>query len=781
MLKNYINIAWRSLLKNKVSSLINIGGLSIGLGIGIIVIIWISHELSYDRFQKNLPNIYLMMTNTEVNGEVNTGRETPPPLADEVLKTMPEIRQTARTSQPGAQLLRVGDKNIYETGIYAEPSLFKIMTFKTLSGNPYDALNQSGSIVITESTAKKLFGNENPVGKLLAHDNKYTRNVGAVIADIPQNSVNEFSVILPFRDFERENSSWIHRWDHFVINTWVLTIGQANRGLLNKKINQLYHRKQNEPISFFTYPLKDMRIFNQFKNGRAQGGKIYGLVLLAIIGFFVLLIACINFMNLTVAKSQKRSLEVGIRKVVGATQWQMIYQFLTEAFILTILAAILGFTIAKIGLPYFSTVTKNEILFDPGNIAVWLALIPLVFLTAIIAGGYPAFFLSRFKAITSLRGDMLIKRGKFSMRKLLVTFQFVVSIFLIITTIVIYKQVDYTKGQPIGYKPKGLLRLTAHGSMAEQFPVLKEQLLQLPGIESVSAGNDNLIQFGGYANGFGWTGKNDDQDFAFALAGVQYDWIKTIGADVVEGRDFSKNYGSDTSACLINEAAARKMGLEKPIIGKKVGDKEIIGIVKDFVYNNPNKLPDPMLLTLGQQAMSNVFVRIQDGVDMKKILYDIGQTVKKQNPYYPFEYHFMSDEYEAKFDELRSTGEMINIISLFAIGISCLGLYGLASFVVEVRTKEIGIRKVLGAGIKQMWWSLSKDFLKPVCIAFVIVVPVAILAMQSLLSNWEKRTALSWWIFALSGLIVLCIALFTVSHQALRAARTNPVKSLAAE
>lgn len=781
MIKNYFKSAWRALLKNRTASAINISGLAVGLGIGIIAIIWITHQFSYDKFHKNYANIYLLMTKSKTNGEIGVGKESPAPLTKQVLNELPEIKTTARTSQPNQQLLRVGEKNIYELGMYAEPTFFDMMTFKTLAGDPRVALNQSGSVVITERTAKKLFGDENPIGKLIDHNNSQVLKVEAVIADVPENSTNQFDVVFPFKDFERANSNWIERWDYYIITTWVQTIPQTDHILLDKRINGLFHKKQKETGSLFTYPLADLRLYNEFKNGEPSGGRIYAVVLLGIIGLFVLLIACINFMNLTTAQSQRRAKEVGVRKVVGATRWQTIFQFLTEAFLLTLVATVLGISVAKIGLPLLNEATTSNIPFDLLKGNIWLIFIPLIIFTALIAGSYPAFFLSKFKPTDTLKGISAGKNNKFSLRKVLVTFQFIVSIFLIITSIVIFKQLEFSKSRPIGYKPDNLIQVVAHGEMAEKFTVMKSALLQISGVSNVTAGNDNLLQFGGSVTGLGWTGKTPDQDFSITMTSIQFDWINTIGAKMVEGRDFNESYGSDTASCLINEAAVRKMGLKAPVIGKMVGDKEVIGVVGDFIYNNPNSSTAPMIINYGANPMSNFFVRISEHADRKKILQEIEQLVKRQNPNYPFEYRFISEEYQRKFDNMYTAGKMINTISVLAIIISCLGLYGLSAYVAEIKAKEIGIRKVLGANIKQIWSSLSKDFLLPVGLAFLIVTPIAVFAMDLVLSNWEYHVNLSWWIFALAGLIALTIAVLTVSYHAIKAALVNPVESIKTE
>jgi putative ABC transport system permease protein len=782
MIKNYFKISWRNLVKNKTTSLINIGGLSIGLAVAIIIMFWVSDEYSYNRFHTNLPNIYSIMQNERQGGVIYTTQSVPGPMASALRSEIPEIKYAARVSYPGQQLMNTGDKSIYENGIYAEPDYFKIMSFPALAGNPEAVLREPGGVVITERTAKKLFGTEDPMGKLITHNNIHGLKVGAVIKDVPINSSFKFDVVLPFSIYEKENNEWINKWDNNSLLTWVELKPGTNLIGLNEKLRKLIQQKRNDASpDLFAYPLSELAMRGKFKNGKPDGGRIEMLIMLSILGLFVLVIACINFMNLSTARSERRAREVGVRKSLGASRKSLIFQFLSEAFLLTFLALVVGILLAKMILPGFNNLTGKNVSFDILNWKVWASLIAVGFFTGLISGSYPAFFLSRFQPVKVLKGVITTSKGGSLLRKGLVTFQFVISIFLIIVTIVVYKQVKYAQAMPIGYNQENLIEIPARGDMADKFKIVKNELLAIPGVKSVSAGSDDLIRFNATTNGIGWPGKRTDQDFPIAVTHVQYGWTKTTGLKIIEGRDFSSEYGSDSLACLINQAAVKKMGLKEPVVGTMLNNSKVIGVIGDFVYNDAFTSPGPLVAYLSTGSLNHFFVRLQNDEKWEKNIADIEQAMKKANPNYPFEFHLTEESYQRKFEGIRSGGQFASIVGILAIIISCLGLFALSAFVAERRTKEIGVRKVLGAGVGSIWFSLSKDFLKPVFLAFILASPLAALAMQKMLSSMEYHIQLSWWMFALAGLLAILIAIVTVSFQGIKAAMANPVKSLRTE
>jgi putative ABC transport system permease protein len=782
MIKSYFKMAWRNLVKNKATSIINIGGLSVGLAVAIIIMLWVADEYSYNRFHAHLPNIYMIMQNEKQGGEISTFQSIPGPLAPALRSEMPEIEYTARVSYPGQQLMKSGDNSIYESGIYAEADYFKIMSFPALAGDPEAALRETGSVVITESTAKKLFGKENPMGKIITHNNIRNLKIGAVIKDIPANSTFQFDIVFPFSIYEKENKEGISKWDNNSLLTWVQLKPQTSVAGLNAKLTKLIRDKRNNKSSeLFVYRLSELAMHGQFKNGKPYGGRIEMLVMLGILGLFVLLIACINFMNLSTARSEGRAREVGVRKSLGASKKSLVFQFLSEAFLMTFISLMAGIIIAKLLLPGFNNLTEKNVSFDFSDGKIWLILLIIGLFTGLLAGSYPAFFLSRFQPVKVLKGIIRNSRGGSLLRKGLVTFQFVISIFLIIVTIVVYRQVQHAQSRPIGYDQENLIEVPARGDMADKFNSVKNDLLQIPGIHAVSAGTDNLTGFGTTINGFEWPGKTADQDFPFSVTHVQYDWIKTTGLKIREGRDFSPGYGSDTSACLINEAAVKKMGLKEPVAGTMLDNHKIIGVIADFIYNDAFTSPGPMIAFLSQGTMSHFFIRLQAGEKWQGNMAAISTAVKKNNPNYPFEFHLTKEEFQRKFTGIRSGGQFASIVGVLAIIVSSLGLFALSAFVAERRTKEIGVRKVLGASAGSIWLSLSKDFLKPVVLAFILASPLAAFAMQKMLLTMEYHIELSWWMFALAGLLAILIAIITVSFQGVKAAMANPVKSLRTE
>ncbi len=782
MIKNYFKIAWRNLLKNRATSFINIAGLSVGLAVAIIIMLWVSEEYSFNKFHTHLPNIYAMMQNEKQGGEIYTTQSVPGPLATSLRSEIPEIKYAARVSYPAQQLLKTGDKSMYENGMYAEPEYFKMMTFPALAGDPLKALSESGSVVITERTAKKLFGNNDPIGKVITHNNIHELKVGAVLKDVPTASTISFDVVLPFSIYEKENSSWINSWDNLSLLTWTELKPGVNIASLNEKLMKLIQAKRNNTVSeLFAYPFGDLAMKGKFKNGKPNGGRIEMLIMLGILGMFVLLIACINFMNLCTARSEGRAREVGVRKSLGASKQSLIFQFLTETFLLTFIALILGVIIANLLLPGFNNWTEKNVSFDISNVKTWSILIAIGLFTGLLAGSYPAFFLSRFQPVKVLKGVITNKKGGSLLRKGLVTFQFVISIFLIIVTIVVYRQVQYAQARPIGYDQQNLIDIPARGDMADKFKLVQSELLQIPGIKSISAGSDDLVSIYASTNGIGWLGKTKDQDFPIAITHVQYNWTKTTGLTITEGRDFNPSFGTDTLSCLINETAVAKMGLKAPVAGTMLDKYRIIGVIKDFIYNDVFASPGPLIVYLSTGSMNHFFVRLDNKEKWQKDMAAIEKAVKLTNPNYPFEFHLAQESYQRRFKGLSSGGQFSSAVGILAIIISCLGLFALSAFVAERRSKEIGIRKVLGASAKSIWLSLSKDFLKPVVLAFMLASPLAALAMEKMLSLMEYRISLSWWMFALAGLLAMLIAIVTISFQGVKAAIANPVKSLRTE
>ncbi|MBN9383861.1 MAG: ABC transporter permease [Chitinophagaceae bacterium] len=780
MLKDHLKLAWRNLVRNRIASLINIIGLSVGLATSIILILWIAHEYGMDSFHTNLHAIHRLMLNQQRGGDIHTGDNVCGPLGPLLRQEIPELKYVVRTTSESSQLIRAGDKSLYEEGIYAEPDYFNMMTFPALTGHPAAALQDAGSVVITETTAHKLFGNENPMGKVIVHDNIHTLKVAAVIRDVPENSTVRFGIVLPFSLFEKEHD-WVGHWDYNALAVWMQTKPGVSTAGLNKKLKDLLKQHDQAQEELFAYPLTKRYLYSEFKNGQPQGGKIILIVLLGAIGLFVLVIACINFMNLTTARSEYRAREVGVRKTLGASRPRIIIQFLTEAMLMTFIALFLSISFVSWFLPVFRQLTGTRLSFDISNFFTWGSILAIGLCTGLIAGSYPALFLSSFKPVKVLKGVIGARKGGAFIRKALVTFQFVISIFLITGTIVLYLQVKHVEHRPIGYDLTNLIDIPARGDMSGKFSLVKNELLKIPGVTTVSGGTDNLTRFGGQTDGIQWPGKTPDQNFLVFISWVQYDWVKTAGLHLAEGRDFNPIYGTDTNACLLNQAAVKKMGLKAPVVGTKLGNTTVIGVIDDFVFNNPTRAFQPIMINLSRGNMDHFFVRLQNDASWRENLDRIGQALKKVDPNYPFEFHFVREEYEKKMEDGRSAGLLLNIAGGFAIFISCMGLFGLSAFLTERRTKEIGIRKVLGASVSRIWFLLTREFLAPVLLACLITFPLAILALHAMLQQMDYRITLAWWMFAAGGLLSILIALATVSLQGIKAAVENPVKSLRTE
>ncbi|MEO8415726.1 MAG: ABC transporter permease [Ginsengibacter sp.] len=776
MLKNYLKTAWRNLLKNKTSSFINVSGLAVGLATSIIIMLVVVNEFGYDKFNVNLKDIYLLMKNQKQVDGISTGDATAGPMAATLRNEMPETKYAARVAYFGNKVMRIDNKTLYGSGMYAEPDIFNIMTFPAMEGDPVTAL-KNGSIVLTQQAAKKYFGIEDAIGQVISI-NKDAFKVGAVVRDIPSNSSIQFEMAFPFSYYAQQND-WLNKWDDNRIQTWVQLRPNANIASLNRRLTRLLQvRSDDKTVSLFLNPLSRLRLYSRFTNGVPDGGKIDMVYLLIALCAFVILIACINFMNIATARSEHRSREVGVRKVLGASRKIIICQFLSEAILMTFIALLLAIILAQAVLPAFNQFTKNNLVFSFSDWSVWLLLISIGLFTGLLAGSYPAFFLSKFKTIKALRGAGIDGKSGAGLRKVLVTIQFVISIFFIVGTIVIYKQINYVRDRPLGYDQENMIDISATGDLGKKYEIFKNELKKIPGVVNTTAGNDNVLQFGGSVTGMDYPGKTPGQEISVIVSSVAYDWTKTVGIKMKEGRDFNPSFSTDSNACIINEATVQKMGLKEPIIGTRIDNNIVIGVFKDFVFNNPSGNIAPMALYLQTSNLSHILVRIRNDNNWRKTIAQIESAAKKINQDYPFDYTFSNDAFQARFDEWASVGTAASLFGGMTIFIACLGLFGLSSFVAERRSKEISIRKVFGADVKSLWLLLSKDFLKPVFIAMLIVIPVSVLLAHFLLKSITYHTALTWWMFTLAALITMLLALLTVSFQGIRAALSNPIKNL---
>jgi len=776
-------MAWRSLLRNKVSSVINIGGLMVGLAVGIIILLYVMDRLGYDRFNKNHAAIHQVLFNHPVSGDIATEWITPIPLGPAIRTEMPALKYVVRTRE-NTWLVRYGDKSLYQAGLYAESDYFHMMTFPALEGDPVAALMKTGSVVLTQSAAQRLFGKEDALGKTIMLDDADPMEVGAVIRDVPTNSSTQFDLVLPFSRYEKGSPAKV-TWGSSSVHTWIQLQPGASLAAVNRQMNAILHEHSDNSdirkMELFAYPLDRHVLYDSFRNGKPAGGKIYLVIIMAVLAALVLLVACVNFMNLSTAMAERRAREVGLRKVLGASRLVIMGQFLGEALLLALIALALSIPLAYIILPGFMAFTGQQLAHEFGDARLWVMLLILGLCTGLVSGSYPALYLSRFQPIKVLKRMVSLGWSGASFRKGLVTFQFAIAIFLIIGVVVCFKQINYMVNRPIGYEPSNLVDITADGDLPASFDAFKTRMQAIPGVLGITAGSDNLLHFWARKNNLDWPGKNPGQDIIFHVTNVEYGWARTAGIKIMEGRDFSPAFGSDTTACLVNQAAVRSMGLEGEAPGIQLGGHTIVGVVEDFVYNNPTGTPQPLIIYLNKNGLGHILMRLANDGQWRDRLADIQKVARELNPRYPFAFRFIKDDYQAEFVNLYATRQLVGIFGGVAIFIACLGLFGFAGFIVERRKKEISIRKVLGATRAALWLSLSREFLKPVVLGFVIAVPLGILAMQKLLATVDYHIQLSWWIFALAGAIVLLIAFAIVSYHGFRAARLNPAKSLQVE
>ena len=792
MLTNYLKIAWRNLWHNKAMSFINIFGLAIGMAFAMLTGLWIQYEISFDSFHKNKDHIARVMKNSLFNDHRNTQELTPLPLYYELKSNYPEVKRASRVSFAEAHSLMTGNNKFNKTGEYVDPDFLNMFSFPLINGDINTALNGTNSIIITNSLATALFGNADPVGKIIKLDNQYNMQVTGVISDVPQNSTLSFDFLAPY-EFQVQHSDFIRDnktdWgNNFMMNMVELKDG-VSMETFSKKIGPLNVQRDSRVKNqvLFLHPMSKWHLYNEFKNWVNVGGKIEYVRLFGVIGIFVLLIACINFMNLSTARSEKRAKEVGIRKAIGSQRRQLIIQFLSESMLTAFLSFLISLGLIKLILPFLKDVGFGHINFNFGNIQLMLAGFIICFVTGLIAGSYPALYLSSFTPVRVLKGIQAQSKSSVSFRKALVVSQFAISIGLIISTVIVFRQIDHAKDRSRGYDPNNLLSIGATEDLAKNFVALKQDLLKTGYIEAVSKASQPMTAIYNSWSDFSWEGKDAHTDIALDALMTEWDFEKTAGLQFVQGRPFSKEYKTDSNGVILNETALKIIGYKNPI-GKtiKSGNQvlTIVGVVKDMILADPFKPVGPLAILFNgsvTNSVNNVFVRLKPTADLRKTLATIQPIFDRYNPSLPFEYSFVDREFEQKFNTENQVGKLAGIFASLAIFISCLGLFGLAAFMAERRTKEIGIRKVLGASVFNLWALLSKEFVWLVLIGCLIASPLAFLLMKNWLQQYDYRVEISWWIFIIAGLMAIVIALITVSTQAIKAALENPVKSLRSE
>ncbi len=793
MFTNYLKIAWRNLLKSKVYSLINILGLATGMAVALLIALWIWDELTFDTYHNNHAKLAQVMTTQTFNGETGTGQAVAMPLGNELrTKYSSDFKNVSMASWNFGHILAVGDKKISKEGMWVEPNFPTMFSLRGLKGS-INGLKDPSSILINESVAKALFGNKNPIGKVIRVDNKDNYTVAGVYEDLPHNTtLSTTTILMPWNKYitteewmKNAMTQWgNHSWQAFVQVNDNIDIARTSAKIKNASMIHLKEAEDGKE-ELVLQPMDNWRLYSEFKNGKVVGGRIQFVWLFGIIGVFVLLLACINFMNLSTARSEKRAKEVGIRKTVGSLRQQLIGQFLSESIVVACIAFIFSIILVQSLLHFFNSLADKEMSIPWSNPFFWLFSLTFTIFTGLISGSYPAFYLSHFEPIKVLKGTFRAGRFASLPRKVLVVVQFTVSITLVIGTIIVYEQVQYAKNRPVGYTREGLIILDmSTPDLYGHYDAIRNDLLATGTVENMAESSSPSTAVYSNQIGFNWEGKDPNSLPLFGIVATTWEFGKTIGWQIKEGRDFSRDFATDSSALILNEAAVKLTGL-KNIVGKNIkwNDKNytVVGVIKDMVMESPYEPVKPTIFTMNTDWANVITIRIKPSVSVPHAL-DKSETVfKKYNPGAPFNYRFIDEEYAKKFSDEQRIGNLATFFAILAIFISCLGLFGLASFVAEQRTKEIGVRKVLGASVFSLWQMLSKDFAWLVAISCVIAIPIAWYYLHNWLQHYEYHTDISWWVFLAACSGALVITLITVSFQAIKAALANPVKSLRTE
>jgi putative ABC transport system permease protein len=793
MIKNYLKIAWRNLLKNKASSFINIGGLAVGMAVAMLIGLWIWDELSFDKYHQNYDRIAQVWQHETFDGTVNTSGVVSLPLDAELRKSYgSDFKHIALSSWTEKHVLVVGDKKVSYQGNFMGSETPEMFSLHMLKGTR-NGIKDPTSMLISQSVAKALFGDADPMDKVIKLDNKTDFKVSGVYKDLPGNTtLHDVAFLGPWEYYIHSpgNERSLTDWGNNSLFLYVQIADNADMAKVSAKIKNIKLDKMSkEDLKFnpiiFLQPMSKWHLYSEFKNGVNTGGAIQYVWLFGIIGIFVLLLACINFMNLSTARSEKRAKEVGIRKAVGSLRGQLIKQFFCESFLIAALAFMLSLLLAELAMPYFNDVANKQMSILWNEPLFWMISIGFTLFTGIIAGSYPALYLSSFNPVKVLKGTF--KAGRFAAipRKVLVVVQFTVSVVLIIGTIIVFKQIQFAKNRPVGYSKDGLVNIeVTNDDLHKHFNAVRADLLKSGKITEIAESSSSTTGVNNDRGDINWQGKDPAMSSFFGWIGVSPEYGKTVGWQFLNGRDFSGKFISDSLAIVLNQAAVKYMGLKNPVgqvvrIGPR--DLTVVGVVKDMVMESPYEPVKQTIFHITRGTPDDIIIKINPNISAHEALGKIAEVCKTYSPSVPFSYKFVDEEYAKKFATEERVGKLASSFASLAIFISCLGLFGMASFMAEQRIKEIGVRKVLGASVFGLWRLMSKDFVVLVIISLLIAIPVAYYFMHGWLQNYTYRAELSWWIFAVTAAGAIIITLLTVSYQSIKAALANPVKSLRSE
>ncbi len=794
MIRNYFTIVLRNFLRNPIYSAINVSGLVLGLSCSIFIFLWVLDEMQYDQYHKDNARVYKVMWNHNfIDQGITTAHWTSGLLAEELKAEIPEIEQVARVAWSELKLFKHGEYSNYESGDYADKTIFDVLNLKLIEGNILHALPNNNSIAISEKMATRFFKTERALGKTLRMDNKQDVTVTAVFGDLPENTTEKFEFILPFELYIQKDAKNLIEYDG---SGWQFTliklIEKSNKQLGDLKMVEYFRKHEkvssSPPPPPFLLSMLDWHLHDNFTNGKPSGGRISYVVSFSLVAILILIIACINFMNLSTARSMNRSREVGIRKVAGASRSVLIRQFLTESILLSFLSLFIALLIVHLFLPLFNSFTEKHIALDYFNPVITISLIGIALLTGLIAGSYPAFFLSSFRPASVLKGNLQAVFSGADLRRGLVVFQFGLSMVIIIAALVVNEQIEFMRNKNLGFDKNNVVYIEANDEIAKNYSAFRNELLQNPLIESVSRGDCNPMEINGESY-YSWNGKSPDDDSYFNEAVCDYDYLETLGFTFIQGRNFSPDFPSDSTSFIITEEAVNRMGFSNPIgqyLDNGDGKKgQIIGVIKDFNNLSIQQLSHPTSFRLKDSKKDfdralTMFVRYKAGALVPSLEYM--KTVYKRNASgFPIQFRFIDEEFEKQFKGELVSSALSTCFTVMAIIISCLGLFGLASFSTERRTKEIGVRKVLGASIRGLTVLLCKDFTRLIVYSIIIGSPVAYYVMEKFLNKYPYHTELNFWMFAAPAIVMLSISLSIILFQSIKAALGNPVEALRGE
>lgn len=785
MIKNYFKTALRNLWKNKTYSFLNIFGLAVGIACAGLIFLWVEDELSYNDHNEKKDQLYQVYENQAYEGKTYTFSATPGVMAAAMKEELPGIRNSCRLTWNHYTLFSLGEKAIYERGYYADSSIFSMFTIPFVKGTKENAFQQLHSLVISEKMAAKFFGDQKDIiGKTIKVDNKEEHIISGVFKDLPGNLTIKFDWLAPFKIYHDKNA-WLNEWNANGIQTFVELEDNADVVALDQKLDGYIKSKDTSANAQpFLFSMNDWRLYSKFEEGKQAGGRIQYVRMFTGIAWIILLIACINFMNLATARSEKRAREVGVRKVLGAGKKILVAQFIGEAMIMAFLSLLFAVIIITLALPAFNTLVEKKLsigLDDPFHI---FSLLLIGLICGLVAGSYPSLYLSSFNPVGVFKGLNLKGSGAAYIRKGLVVVQFTISIILIISTIIVYNQIQHIKGRDLGYNKENVIQTGLRGQMKKNFSVIKNQLLSSGYVENAAMSNLNQLYMGSSTGDFTWDGKDPSKQILVTQDIISPEYINTMGISIIKGRDFYTDSKQDSASVIINETFAKIIGktdIVGTVLRRDTSSYTIVGVVKDFVFGDMYAKSDPLMFQCHPDYFGYLYIRLKKQANIENAVARIESVIKSNNPGYPFNYVFVDDEFGLQFKSEMLIGKLSRIFALLAIVITCLGLFGLASYTAERRTKEIGIRKVLGASIPGITGLIAKEFLKLVIISSLISFPFAWWFMYNWLQDYPYRTSIGWWVFVLAAALALLIAVFTISFQAIKAALANPVKSLRTE